>query len=182
VTCSGVQIVVVAGTPAPLRTRLSRSPCTAADAARIADASVADTLRAAAATPATVTSGHRWPAGLRGPGLLVRTDTPQVTPALLAHAMALAGRYDAVLGPTTGDGWWVFGLRDPGYADRLGTVPASFPELGLAALRAGLRIAMLPELRSVTSPADLPVVARECTPDSSFAAAVARSSLAAADR
>jgi uncharacterized protein len=173
---------VVAETPAPLRTRLSRFPGTAAVAALIADAAVADTRRAAEATGATVTAGHRWPAGLRGPGLLVRTDTPQLTPAQLTHAMMLAGRYDAVLGPTTGDGWWVFGLRDPRHADRLGTVPDSFPELGLAALRAGLRIAMLPELRSVDAPADLPAVARECPPDSSFAAAVARSSAALADR
>jgi glycosyltransferase A (GT-A) superfamily protein (DUF2064 family) len=176
--------VVVADTQAPLRTRLGppHSRYTAAVAARIADAAVADTLRAAEATPATVTAGHRWPAGRPGPWLLVRTDTPQLTPALLTHAVALAGRYDAVLDPTTGDGWWVFGLRDPRYADRLGTVPDSFPELGLAALRAGLRIAMLPELRSVAAPADVPAVARECPQDSHFAAAAARSSTVPTDR
>ena len=87
-----------------------------------------------------------------------------------------------MLGPTAGDGWWVFGLRDPRYADRLGPVPDSFPELGLAALRAGLRIALLPELRSLGSPADIPAVARECAPDSSFAVAAARSVVLAADR
>jgi hypothetical protein len=178
VTRPGVQIAVVADA-APLRTRLSSAPGTAA--ARLADAAVADTLHAAVAAPATVITGCRW-SGRRRPGLVLRTETPQVTPALLVQALDLAGRYDAVLGPTSGAGWWVFGLRDSRAADRLGPVPDSFAELGLAALRAGLRIAMLPELRSLESPADVPVVARDCAPDSNFAVAAARLSGVPADR
>ena len=66
-------------------------------------------------------------------------------PTLLAEASALLDRYDAVLCPTDGAGWWVFGVRDPAYADRIGEVPETYAGAALAAARAGLRVAVLPE-------------------------------------
>lgn len=142
----------------------------------LANAAVADTLRAAQATPAiaSVTTGSRSFARLRRPSLLIRAETPQLRASLLADAADVLDRFDAVLGPTAGDGWWAFGLSDPRYAETLGSVPESFPELALAVLRAGLRVAMLPALRAVESAADIGVVARLCPPGSAFAATAAR--------
>ena len=172
-TRAGVNVVVVAS---PLRADLAGSPYSPADAALIADAAVADTLRAVEAVtaggPAIV--GRRSFAGLRLPGLLVRAGTPQAGPLLLAEAADLLEKFDAVLGPTTGAGWWVFGLRDPRHAGALGPVPESFAGLALAALRAGLQLAMLPTLQAVDSAADIGTVAAECPPGSGFAAAAAR--------
>jgi rSAM/selenodomain-associated transferase 1 len=110
--------------------------------------------------------------------LLIGMDTPQVTPGLLAAAATAltSADADAVLGPAYDGGWWALGLREPGHADVLRTVPMSTDHTGadtLAALRArGLRVAVLPVLRDVDTPDDAYEVARLCRPDSRFAAAV----------
>ncbi|RSN40920.1 TIGR04282 family arsenosugar biosynthesis glycosyltransferase, partial [Actinomadura sp. WAC 06369] len=96
------------------------------------------------------------------PLVLLGMDTPQVTPALLAAAArALAGR-DAVFGPAADGGFWLLGLRRPD-ARLLRGVPMSRPDTGaaqLARLRgAGLRVAALPELTDVDTPADAAAVA-----------------------
>jgi uncharacterized protein len=167
----GVQFVVVDDLPgeARLRTRLS-PPYSRQQAGLLADAAIADTLRAVDAMPAA----HR--AAGTGPSLFIRTETPQVSTDLLADSAALLRRFDAVLGPTTGDGWWAFGFREPDLAVGLGVAPWSMADLGsltLMALRLGLRVAMLPVLQEVNSAADAHAVAERCAPASRFAAALA---------
>ncbi|MES9543555.1 TIGR04282 family arsenosugar biosynthesis glycosyltransferase [Actinomadura sp. NPDC000600] len=108
------------------------------------------------------------------PVVLIGMDTPQVTPALLDRARRGLGRRDAVFGPARDGGFWLLGLRRPSAALLRG-VPMSRPDTGavqLARLRAaGLRIAALPELTDVDTPADAEAVAA-AAPGSRFAAAV----------
>jgi hypothetical protein len=177
-----------------LRARLS-PPYAPEQAALLADAARADTLRAVAAlTGSGVAAPGR--AGVaagpqdalagagprRAPRLLVGTATPQAGPALLDRAAGLLADFDAVLGPTTSGGWWAFGLRQPAYAVALSGMPEIFAgagSLALAVLRLGVRVAMLPTLTDVTGPRDAREVAALCPPGSAFAAAVARSAPAA---
>jgi uncharacterized protein len=139
----GVALLVIAKEPIAGRakTRLT-PPCTPAQAAALAGAALADTLRTVARTPAArrvlVFEGDptRWcPRGFehvpqRGiglaerlanafedvgqPALLVGMDTPQLTPALLLDGLAALTRpgVDAVLGPAQDGGYWSIGLRD----------------------------------------------------------------------
>jgi rSAM/selenodomain-associated transferase 1 len=120
------------------KTRLT-PPCTPAQAAILAEAALADTLAAVAATAAqrhvVVLDGEpgAWlPPGFeviaqRGAGLgerlaaafsdvggaalVVGMDTPQLTPALLGEALAHLHRADAVIGAAPDGGYWAIGLR-----------------------------------------------------------------------
>lgn len=137
-------LIVLAKSPAPGRskTRLC-PPCLPEEAATLAEAALADTLAAVAATAAArrvlVLDGPVGPwlpsgfevlpqrgAGLDqrlqaafddvgAPALLVGMDTPQVTPELLAscHATLADDGIDAVLGPASDGGFWAIGLRQP---------------------------------------------------------------------
>ena len=70
-------------------------------------------------------------------------------PELVRRSAALLDRFDAVIGPADGDGWWVFGVRDPARAAALASMPDALAGTGaltLAALRLGLRVAMGPAL------------------------------------
>jgi glycosyltransferase A (GT-A) superfamily protein (DUF2064 family) len=78
-----------------------------------------------------------------GPVLFVAPGTA-VSPGLLAESAGLLRTFDAVLGPGPGDGWWAFGLRDPRLLAGLAETPDGLASLALAALRHGLRVAMLP--------------------------------------
>ena len=165
-------LVVIAKAPVAGRskTRLT-PPCTPNQAAAVAEAALADTLAAVAATPAprrvVVLDGEpgAWlPAGFevvaqRGAGLderlasafadvggcalLIGMDTPQVTPALLQAGAAALVRdgVDAVLGPAGDGGYWAIGLREPDAALFAG-VPMSEATTG-AAQRARLEAAGL---------------------------------------
>jgi hypothetical protein len=173
-----VQVVTDLAGPAA---RLDR-PWTGMQAAVIAAAATADTLRAVRAMPG-------WSIGVgplagafadhgtgRGGTLLVAAQVPQLSPGLLADAAALLREFDAVLGPTTGDSWWAFGLRDPAHGAALRAMPGALLSAGsltVAALRLGLRVAMLPTLRELGSGADVPAVAGHCPAGSEFAATVA---------
>jgi rSAM/selenodomain-associated transferase 1 len=110
------------------------------------------------------------------PGFLIGMDTPQISPVHLASAARLLDDYDAVLGPAADGGWWGLGLREPIHAEALRPVPTSTAETGARTLtalrRAGLRVALLPELRDVDTAADALAVAAMCAPGSRFAAAV----------
>ncbi|WFE66499.1 TIGR04282 family arsenosugar biosynthesis glycosyltransferase [Micromonospora sp. WMMD714] len=112
--------------------------------------------------------------------LLIGMDTPQLTVGQLDSAVRLLGASDgpdAVFGPADDGGWWTLGLRDPGHAEVLRTIPTSVADTGrltLAALRRrGLRVHLLPRLRDVDTAADAHAVAAECPASSRFAAAVA---------
>ncbi|WP_066370094.1 TIGR04282 family arsenosugar biosynthesis glycosyltransferase [Herbidospora mongoliensis] len=192
-------LLVIAKEPVPgrVKTRLT-PPFTPSEAAALAEASLADTLAVAMATPADrhvlVLDGSPGPwtppgleilpqcggglderlaaafASCRGPALLIGMDTPQVTPGLLAPALDF-GAYDAWFGPADDGGFWALGLRDPDPALLLG-VPMSVPETG-AAQRARLRhlrVGELPGLRDVDTARDAEAVAAKA-PWTRFAAA-----------
>jgi rSAM/selenodomain-associated transferase 1 len=137
-------VVVISKAPLPGRckTRLC-PPCSPAEAARLGEAALRDTLAAVARAPARrrllALDGEPGPwlrpgfelhaqrgAGLGerlghalglagGPALVVGMDTPQLTPALLTAAgrRLLEPGVDAVLGPALDGGYWTLGLRRP---------------------------------------------------------------------
>ncbi|MGW6508945.1 TIGR04282 family arsenosugar biosynthesis glycosyltransferase [Streptomyces niveus] len=152
-------LLVIAKEPLPgrVKTRLT-PPYTPAEAALIAEAALADTLRTVLAVPARrrvlVLEGRPGPwlppgidvvpqcagglderlaaafAGCTGPTLLVGMDTPQITPELLAPI----GDFDrdAWFGPADDGGFWALGLAAPESAppDLIRGVPMSVPETG----------------------------------------------------
>ncbi len=162
---SAVQLLVIAKAPVPGRskTRLS-PPCSPEEAACLAEAALACTLDAVAATPASrrvllldgepgewVPDGfdvlpqrgagldERLAAGFEdagAPSLLIGMDTPQVTPALLVEAVEAltAPGVGAVLGRATDGGWWAIGLHRPDLDVFVG-VPMSLPETHAAQSR-----------------------------------------------
>lgn len=112
--------------------------------------------------------------------VLIGMDTPQLTTDHLDATTRLLDTVDgpdAVLGPAVDGGWWALGLRDPGHAEVLRTIPTSTATTGrrtLAALRGrGLRVHLLSRLRDVDTAADARAVAARCPADSRFARAVA---------
>ena len=191
-------LLVIAKQPVPgrVKTRLV-PPCTHEQAAALAEAALADTLRAVLMTPAArrvlVLDGEPGPwlppgfdivpqcggplderlaaafAAVRGPALLIGMDTPQVTPGLLAVDWQAA---DAVFGPAADGGFWALGLREPDPALLRG-VPMSTSATGAVQrarlVAAGLRVAELPQLRDVDTAADALAVARQA-PQTRFAA------------
>ncbi|RSD13144.1 TIGR04282 family arsenosugar biosynthesis glycosyltransferase [Amycolatopsis eburnea] len=112
------------------------------------------------------------------PILQIGMDTPQVTPASLAAAIAPVrhGEHDSVLGPAEDGGWWALGLAEPRHAQVLAGVPMSRDDTGERTLRAlrrcGLRPASAVRLSDVDTMADARAVAAAC-PDGRFAHAVA---------
>ncbi|MFF8883435.1 TIGR04282 family arsenosugar biosynthesis glycosyltransferase [Streptomyces flaveolus] len=194
-------LLVIAKEPRPgrVKTRLT-PPFTPAQAAALAEAALADTLRAVAATPARrrvlVLDGVPGPwlppgfdvvpqcagglderladafAGCAGPALLVGMDTPQVTPELLTVDFSGC---DAYFGPAEDGGFWALGLArpDPGL---LRGVPMSTPVTGAVQrerlVSAGLRVRDLPPLRDVDTAADARAVAA-LAPHGRFAARLA---------
>ncbi|MEV0845573.1 DUF2064 domain-containing protein [Streptomyces sp. NPDC049954] len=194
-------LLVIAKEPLPgrVKTRLT-PPFTPVQAARLAEAALADTLRAVAAAPATrrvlVLDGAPGPwlppgfdvvpqcagglderiadafAGCAGPALLIGMDTPQVTPGLLSVDFADC---DAWFGPAPDGGFWALGLAapDPGLVRG---VPMSTPTTGAAQRErlagAGLRVRELPALRDVDTEDDARAVAA-LAPGSDFAACLA---------
>ncbi|MFB6555389.1 DUF2064 domain-containing protein [Streptomyces sp. NPDC056405] len=194
-------LLVIAKEPRPgrVKTRLT-PPFTPDEAAALAEASLADTLRAVAATPARrrvlVLAGAPGPwlppgidvvpqcagglderladafAGCAGPALLIGMDTPQVTPELLDVDFAGC---DAYFGPAEDGGFWALGLARPDPALLRG-VPMSTPATGAVQrarlLAAGLRVRDLPRLRDVDTAADASAVAA-LAPHGGFAARLA---------
>ena len=142
---NGVALVVIAKEPRPglVKTRLS-PPCTAAEAAALAEAALLDTLDVVTRTPARrrvlVFDGdperfrrdrleiipqrgeglaQRLAAAFEdvaAPALLVGMDTPQLTSRLLLDGMRAlsAPTVDAVLGRAPDGGYWSIGMRQTG--------------------------------------------------------------------
>jgi glycosyltransferase A (GT-A) superfamily protein (DUF2064 family) len=194
-------LLVIAKQPVPgrVKTRLV-PPCTHEQAAALAEAALADTLRTVLMAPAArrvlVLDGEPGPwlppgfdivpqgggplderlaaafAAVRGPALLIGMDTPQVTPGLLAVDWRGA---DAVFGSAADGGFWALGLLEPDPALLRG-VPMSTSATGAIQrarlVAAGLRVAELPQLRDVDTAADALAVAREA-PQTRFAARAA---------
>lgn len=168
-------LLVIAKSPLPGRskTRLC-PPCTPAQAAALAEAALADTLAAAAATPCAGrrlvldgAPGEWLPpgfevvpqsggglgarlaaafAGCEGPALLIGMDTPQVTPALLGESLERLAMpgVDAVLGPAEDGGYWAIGMREPDPRAFAG-VPMSSERTGRCQLRALRRLGLAVE-------------------------------------
>lgn len=194
-------LLVIAKEPRPgrVKTRLT-PPFTPVQAAALAEAALADTLRAVAAAPAKrrvlVLDGRPGPwlpdgfevvpqcagglderladafARCTGPALLVGMDTPQITPNLLALDFTDC---DARFGPADDGGFWALGLARP-EPELLRGVPMSAPETGSVQrerlVAAGLRVRELPRLRDVDTAADAAAVAA-LAPDTAFAARLA---------
>ncbi|MFE1250773.1 DUF2064 domain-containing protein [Streptomyces sp. NPDC058735] len=201
-------LLVIAKEPRPgrVKTRLT-PPFTPAQAAGLAEAALADTLRAVSAAPADrrvlVLDGAPGPwlppgfdvvpqcagglderladafARCSGPALLVGMDTPQVTPDLLGVDF---GGCDAWFGPAEDGGFWALGLARPDPALLRG-VPMSTPQTGAVQrqrlVAAGLRVRDLPRLRDVDTAADARAVAA-LAPRGAFAARLARCTTAGA--
>ncbi|WP_328862214.1 TIGR04282 family arsenosugar biosynthesis glycosyltransferase [Streptomyces sp. NBC_00306] len=195
-------LLVIAKEPRPgrVKTRLT-PPFTSHEAAELAEAALADTLHAVAATPASRrvlvldgTPGPWLPPGFDvvpqcagglderladafahcdGPALLIGMDTPQVTPELLTVDFAAC---DAFFGPAEDGGFWALGLAHPDPALLRG-VPMSTAGTGAVQrdrlLAAGLRVRDLPRLRDVDTAADAQAVAA-LAPHGCFAARLAR--------
>ena len=155
-----LQIVVVAKQPLPGKVKTRLQPqCTPHQAARIAEAALADTLTTASRTPAArrillLDGDYPAPPGWevtkqRGDGLaarlangfaetarpglatlLIGMDTPQVTAALLAAVVDGLSDRDAMLAPAEDGGWWALALRDPRHGQALAAVPMSQPDTG----------------------------------------------------
>jgi hypothetical protein len=196
------RLIVLAKEPRAgrVKTRLC-PPLTPQHAADLARASLVTTLRAVAAVPAADRvvaldgrAGDWLPAGFRVipqrgdghalriahafadarcPAFLIGMDSPQVTPALLARALALLAdpATDAVLGLADDGGWWGMGLRRADPATMVG-LPMSRDDTGarqLHRLRSlGLRVGLLPSLADVDVIEDARAVARQIS-DSLFA-------------
>jgi hypothetical protein len=174
-------------------------------AAHLAEAALADTLEAVAATSARPVLALEGPIGdwlppgfavgpQRGrgldqrivaalsdagtPALVIGSDTPQVTAALLDHALELLDRddVDTTLGLALDGGWWALGLKKADPSRAVLGVPMSTPWTGAAQLDRlrvlGLRVTLLQVLRDVDLMADAFAVAAEA-PGSRFAAALA---------
>lgn len=137
----GAALIVIAKAPLPGRskTRLC-PPCTAEQAALLADAALRDTLAAVAGAPAARRvvalegePGPWLPAGFEvvaqregglgerlagafedvgGPAFLVAMDTPQLTATLLGEALRRLAEPEvaAALAPTPDGGYWGIGL------------------------------------------------------------------------
>jgi len=156
------RLIVIAKAPRPglSKTRLC-PPCTPEQAAALAEAALADTLRAVAATACAERvlvldgeAGDWLPPGFEvvpqvgggldrrlaaafsahdGPSLLIGMDTPQLTPALLEDSLAalLAPATDAVLGAAEDGGYWAIGFRRP--------EPRAFDGVPMSSARTGER-------------------------------------------
>ena len=167
IEAADLTLLVIAKQPLAGRAKTRLAPALGDEgAAELAEAALADSLEAVAATPARrhviVLEGEpgEWlPGGFeivaqRGdglaerlangfsdtgdPALLVGMDTPQITPGLLATAgeQLCVGGTDAVLGLAEDGGWWAIGLTRAEPAVFEG-VPMSTAETG-AAQRAAL--------------------------------------------
>lgn len=200
-------LLILAKEPVPGRVKTRLTPTyTPQEAALLAEAMLADSLEAMLAAPAERrvlvldgTPGAWLPPGIEvvpqgrgrlderlaaafgvctGPAVLIGMDTPQVTPAVLAPALAEDAWQgcDAWFGPALDGGFWALGLAEPDPAMLRG-VPMTLPDTGALERRrltgAGLTVRDLPVLQDVDTAADARAVAA-AAPHTRFAAALAR--------
>jgi uncharacterized protein len=91
--------------------------------------------------------------------LVVGSDLPTLTPALLRHALAVLACNPAVLGPAHDGGYYLLGLRAPRprlFRGMPWSTPAVFAETWRRLRAAGVEPVLLPTLRDVDYVSDLP--------------------------
>ncbi|MCC7490846.1 MAG: DUF2064 domain-containing protein [Fimbriimonadaceae bacterium] len=113
------------------------------------------------------------------PVALIAADCPLVTPGLIATAFAALRRHAVVLGPDAGGGCWLLGataplalLGDQGAGPVVWSAGRDYAELCRRSAAAGLRLATLPLLSDVDTPADLRELARTLAAQPATAAAL----------
>ncbi|HKN97603.1 MAG TPA: TIGR04282 family arsenosugar biosynthesis glycosyltransferase [Pseudonocardiaceae bacterium] len=109
-------------------------------------------VRLAAATETVLARGP-------GPLLVIGTDAPTLTPAILNRAVTALRGHDVVFGPALDGGYYLVGLRRPclevfGIDSTLWSGPRVLAASRAAAERAGLTVGLLPALRDLDTPAD----------------------------
>jgi uncharacterized protein len=198
-------MIVIAKAPVPGRVKTRLAPALGAhQAAVVAAAALADTLRVASAVPSVsrllafdgcvdgwLPGGWRAcaqpPGGLdrrlvaaftiagTGPALLIGMDTPQARPQQLAAFDPV--RYEACLGLATDGGYWAIGFRDPGMASVIRGVEMSTAHTGADQLRRMYAAGLRVQILDELCDVDTietAVAVAELIPGSAFAAAVAR--------
>lgn len=163
-------VLVMAKSPVAgrVKTRLC-PPCTPHEAAALAEAALADTLDAVAASGAERrivaldgAAGPWLPPGFEvvpqvdgpfdrrlaaawaaagGPGVQIGMDTPQLTAALLDDALGALDTTGAALGLAADGGWWAIGLRRPD-ARVFHDIPTSTSGTGEAQLARLIRLGL----------------------------------------
>ncbi|QDY75646.1 TIGR04282 family arsenosugar biosynthesis glycosyltransferase [Streptomyces qinzhouensis] len=200
-------LLVIAKAPVPgrVKTRLT-PPYSPSQAALLAEAALTDSLAAVVAAPVRRrvlaldgAPGPWLPTGFEvvpqcagtldvrlaaafarctGPTVLIGMDTPQVTPTLLAPALAKDAwrKCDAWFGPALDGGFWALGLAVP-EPELVRGVPMTRPDTGTVQRKrlvdAGLVVRDLRLLRDVDTAEDALAVAAEA-PHTRFARALAR--------
>ncbi|MCX7864565.1 MAG: TIGR04282 family arsenosugar biosynthesis glycosyltransferase [Novosphingobium sp.] len=92
------------------------------------------------------------------PAIVIGSDAPGLTPALLRHARNLLARHQVVIGPASDQGYYLIGFSRPiafAFAGIAWSTPSVLGET-LARLRAhGIAPALLPVLRDIDTAQDL---------------------------
>ena len=109
--------------------------------------------------------GDRLSKGLReappGPVLFIGSDAPDISPALLRHAIRELSRHDAVFGPAQDGGFWLFGMnksartKSPFYGVRW-SGPHAMEDVW-ANLAVDASVAVLPQLIDIDDATDLEI-------------------------
>lgn len=97
-------------------------------------------------------------ARVAAPGIMIGSDCPGLTAALLREAASVLPNRDAVIGPASDGGYWLLGLREPCpalFADIAWSTPQVFPETLLRLEARGISPHLLPELADIDTPEDL---------------------------
>ena len=92
------------------------------------------------------------------PGLMIGSDCPGLTAALLREAADALATHEAVIGPADDGGYWLLGLRDPCrdlFTDMAWSTPQVFPETMRRLDALGIAPHMLPELTDIDTGDDL---------------------------
>jgi len=101
--------------------------------------------------------GEAFGAGA-GRVVIVGTDCPGLSAALLRQAFALLASHDLVVGPATDGGYYLLGISElqPAlFENKQWSTATVLPDTLADAARLGLRVAQLPALADVDSAADL---------------------------
>lgn len=92
------------------------------------------------------------------PGIMIGSDCPGLTAALLREAASVLPNRDAVIGPADDGGYWLLGLREPCpalFANMAWSTSEVFPETMRRFEAQGIAPHLLPELADIDTGEDL---------------------------